>query len=262
MTRPFEFNKSLFFAILLVLGLTAYDLSKNLNAPSNGESIQISMNIPDGFSAHDVKAVYKSKTCTYSGISMATGAIDSRDGYYHFTVTPTRQTNSTFHTAEVPLSGGWRCNWKLSEIRFGLGYRNPAHFGENTVTGQSTNLVISYDEHNSGYNGTTAEGDLVVKKDLYPWIHERFINGHVTSINLFGQYGIHNNYYAPQARNIHFEPVVHSAFIVYSRGHKGKKVGRKPIFIYPDGSMQTESLVEPNFEKLQSIRAEAEQLQQ
>lgn len=265
MKSQLNFFTSQLIALLSVLGLTGCNSSQNLNPPKNGESVQVSINVPDGFTAHDIKVIYRSKTCIRSGTSLATGKKITRDGYQDLTITPELQVESNLYTAKVPVDGGGRCKWKLSNLVIDVGYTNTNEFGPDISKGSSAEIIVRYDEHRpykSGGRELNIEGDVAISADYYPWFHERFISGHQKSINLYGAYGDYMSVYAPQARKIQFEPKVHSDFIVYSKGYKEKMIGRHPVFTYPDGSMQPETFVHPNFQKLQSIRLKAEQSQQ
>ncbi|MNJ57466.1 hypothetical protein D3C77_530550 [compost metagenome] len=61
-------------------------------------------------------------------------------------------------------------------------------------------------------------------------------------------------YQALQARQVYFEPILHSDLVVYSAGPKVKKKGNHTAFTYPDGSVVADGKSKPNFLKLQSLR--------
>ncbi|MNY74886.1 hypothetical protein D3C86_2140160 [compost metagenome] len=65
-------------------------------------------------------------------------------------------------------------------------------------------------------------------------------------------------YQALQARQVYFEPVLHSKFFVYSVGPKEKKKGNFATFTYPDGSIEKIARAKPDFRRLQAIRQSAE----
>jgi hypothetical protein len=97
-----------------------------------------------------------------------------------------------------------------------------------------------------------------VVKDLYPWIKESFISGYIKRLGLSGKDGGDYTYYAPQARNVYFEPVLHSGFVVTSVAPKKHVIGDFIEFHYPDGTVESDGRSEPDFEKLQKIRLDAE----
>lgn len=103
------------------------------------------------------------------------------------------------------------------------------------------------------------EGDLIIKEDYYPWLKKRFLGGERESAGFKGnsQY-FYLMYKALNAKNIYFEPIVHSDFIVRSEGPKVKAPGNYTRIIYPDGSIEEDGRNGPDFEKLQAIRQAAE----
>jgi hypothetical protein len=120
--------------------------------------------------------------------------------------------------------------------------------------------VVIFDHNNSPRGGADikVDGDLMIKKDYYPWIKEHFIGGYSKRISLAGEGDIYLMYQALQARQVYFEPVLHSDFVVYSAGPKVKKEGNYTTITYPDGSFVADGRSGPNFRKLQAIRLSAE----
>ena len=100
---------------------------------------------------------------------------------------------------------------------------------------------------------------MILKKDFYPWISERFLGGHRKAIHIRGDGGIYDIYEAPRARVIYFEPVLHSDYLSYVVQPRVKKPGNHAIITYPDGSIQADGRRwGPDFRKLQAIRLKAE----
>ncbi|MNY43179.1 hypothetical protein D3C86_1781170 [compost metagenome] len=66
------------------------------------------------------------------------------------------------------------------------------------------------------------------------------------------------SYQALHAREVYFEPVLHSKFVVRSVGPQEKKKGNYATFTYPDGSVENVARATPRFQKLQAIRVAAE----
>jgi hypothetical protein len=102
------------------------------------------------------------------------------------------------------------------------------------------------------------EGNLMIKKDYYPWIDEEFLGPYKKTVSLTGEGDIYLSYQALQTRQVYFEPVLHSGFAVYSAGPKIKKEGNHTAFTYPDGSTSADGRSKPDFRKLQAIRLAAE----
>ena len=99
----------------------------------------------------------------------------------------------------------------------------------------------------------------MIRKDFYPWVKESFLGGYRKRVSLAGEGDIYLMYQAPQARQVYFEPILHSGFIVYSAGPKIKKEGNYTSIIYPDGGFEADGRYGPNFRKLQAIRLATEE---
>ena len=250
--------------LLLSVSLVGCNPNLQLSPPKDGELVEVSVNVPDGFTPSDVDVVYRSKTCTRSGVSLANGSMVTRDGYQTLKLKMMRKKGSTFHSAAVPVDGGGQCRWALSNLMFGLEYVDPTKLWPTALMGGSAVIIVRYDANRPPISSGREEkisDDLLIQADYYPWIHERFIGGHRTSLRFFGKTGDYIRFYAPSSRKIHFEPSFHTDFIVHSKGHKEKTIGLHHVFTYPDGSQQREKLGRPDFEKLQKIRFNAEQAQ-
>ncbi len=138
----------------------------------------------------------------------------------------------------------------------------PTPFGEKVIPGSGGGVVIVFDHNNpqrrvsSTINVTGA--DLRIVENYYPWVSESFIGGYVQRVRLSGRGGSYLTYNAVEARNIYFEPVLHRSYVVKSIAPKKPIVGEFPKFYYPDGTVESERLNKPSFEKMQKIRLEEE----
>ena len=93
-----------------------------------------------------------------------------------------------------------------------------------------------------------------MKEDYYIWVSERFIGNYSKLGGLFRDGDVYLTYRAPRARNIYFEPIVHSDYAVFSKGPAVKAIGARTTYLYPDGSTIESSKGQPDFQKLQCIR--------
>lgn len=246
--------------ITLIFSLSGCGPYQDLSPPLNGDSLEIIIDTPSGFAPMDVDAVYRSQTCKKTGHSLSNGSKFIRDEYQELTITPKIQEGHKTHTATIPVDGGGYCQWMLSNIRFGVIHKDIEQFGSNTHIGIPATVIIRFDEHRTfgGSNEKYVEGDLMIDKEFFPWIHEQFVGGYEKSINLVGKDGLDISYHAPSTRKINFTPKIHSNFLVSSKGNKEKVIGLYSEFTYPDGSKQRERLGFPNFEKLQSIQKKSQ----
>jgi hypothetical protein len=158
------------------------------------------------------------------------------------------------------MDGGGACQWRLSNVTFGVVYADPTRFGESVVVGGGGGIVVIFDQNNSPRGGADfqIDGDLMIKKDYYPWLKENFLDGYVKRISLAGEASLYLKYQALQARQVFFEPVLHSNYLVTSEGTKIHKVGSFIKFTYPDGTVVADGSHNPDLRKLQAIRLAAE----
>jgi hypothetical protein len=234
-----------------------YDLAP----PADSEQMTITVKVPKELVAETLGVMYRSAIC--KRISQgASGQRIELEGYQGIEVQLQQQGQNDLYTAKLPMDGGGACQWHLSNVMFGVAYKDPTHFGENVTYGAGGGVTVMFD-HNRPLRSSglpiKVEGDLMIRKDFYPWVKESFLGGYRKRVSLAGEGDIYLMYQAPQARQVYFEPILHSGFIVYSAGPKIKKEGNYTSIIYPDGSFEADGRYGPNFRKLQAIRLAAEE---
>ncbi|MBD9680324.1 hypothetical protein IB274_26710 [Pseudomonas sp. PDM18] len=246
--------------LALLASLTGCAKDQSLAPPTNSEQVTVRIKVPAELKARTIDVMYRSTLCTFTDHS-AYGDPYQRDGYQNMDIELTRQGQSDIYEAGVPKDGGGACQWRLSNVTFGVTYREPERFGENVVYGAGGGVVVIFDDNASPRGGANIKinGDLTIKESYYPWINEGFIGGHKKDISLLGDgYNYYLMYQAPDARLVSFEPVLHSIFMVYSTGPKEKKKGNFVTFNYPDGSIEQVPRARPDFRRLEAIRLAAE----
>jgi hypothetical protein len=207
--------------------------------------------------------MYRSAVCK----NITHGASGQRielEGYHGIDVQLRRLGASDLYQAKLPIDGGGACQWHLSNVMFGVAYSDPARFGENVTFGAGGGVVVMFDHNRPSRSSglpIKVDGDLTIKKDYYPWLSEAFLGGYRKQISLEGVGDIYLMYQALQARQVYFEPVLHSDFLVTSVQPKVKKKGNHTSFTYPDGSVVTDGRSRPDFRKLHAIRLAAESKQ-
>ncbi|MCK3861506.1 hypothetical protein E4P00_03995 [Pseudomonas sp. B329] len=146
----------------------------------------------------------------------------------------------------------------MSNVTFGVTYANTAHFGDNVRAGPGGGIIVMFDQHlpqqRSVFEPTrTVSGDLLIRKDYYPWVNEQFIGGHEKLAWIVGEGEIYSYYRALNARKVVFEPLLHADYAVYSIGPKVHKKGNRNQYTYSDGSVAMGGS-DPSFKKLQALR--------
>jgi hypothetical protein len=245
--------------LALCFSLSGCGQDYSLAPPVDSELITVTVKVPQELEAETMQVMYRSAICK----RITHGASGQRielEGRHGIDVQPQRQEQSDLYQVKLPMDGGGACHWRLSNVTFGVAYGNPTHFGENVTYGAGGGVVVIFDHNNSPRGGADFEvdGDLMIKKDYYPWVDEEFLGPYKRTVSLAGEGHIYLRYQALQARQVYFEPVLHSDFVLYSAGPKVKKKGNHTTFTYPDGSVLADGRSGPNFRKLQAIRLAAE----
>ncbi len=239
----------------LLFSLSGCAKDYSLSPPADSEQITVTVKVPKDLVAETMQVMYRSTLCTFTDHS-ASGKPYQRDGYQSTDIQPEREGQSDLYEAKLAVDGGGACQWRLSNVTFGVTYADPTRFGENVTFGAGGGIVVVFDHNNSprGRTGIEVEGDLAIRKDYYPRIDEDFLGRYKKTINLVGEARTYLNYQALQARKVYFEPVLHSDFVLYSAGPKVKKKGNFTTFTYPDGSVVADGKWHPDFLRLQTIR--------
>ncbi|MBD8597514.1 hypothetical protein [Pseudomonas sp. CFBP 8772] len=249
---------ALFFLLLTVIGGCSKDYTM---APSpEGEKVTITINAPQELAPEVLRVMYRSAKCQRVTHD-AHGQPQMLDGNNSYEGRFERSGETGMYHTELFVNGGGACEWRLSNVVFSVVYRTPERFGEGVVSGAGAEVIVVFD-HNSPQLRVSAPmavtgSELNVVKDFYPWIKESYIRGYIKRVDLSGGGGGDYTYYARQARTVYFEPILHSDFVVSSVAPKKHIVGDFIKFKYPDGTVESDGRSEPNFEKMQKIRAES-----
>lgn len=239
----------------LLFSLSGCATDYSLAPHANREQVTVTMKLPEELSARTLQVMYRSTLCTFTERN-ASGRPYQRDGYQSLDLQPLRRGQSDLYEATLAVNGGGDCQWRLSNVIFGVTYAAPNSFGKNVTWGAGGGVVVIFDHNNSPRGGADVEveGDLAIRKDYYPWVDEEFLGSYKKTVSLVGEGDIYLSYRAIRARQVYFEPVLHSDFVLYSAGPKVKKKGNYTSFTYPDGTTVADGKWHPNFLRLQTIR--------
>lgn len=245
--------------IVLLATLSGCAKDYNLAPPDDSQQITVTVKVPKELKARSMKVMYRSTLCTFTSRT-ASGVPYKRDGYQKADIQPMQRGQSDLYEAKLPIDGGGACQWRLSNVTFGVVYENPESFGKDVTFGAGGGVVVVFDHNNSprGGTGIKIDGDILIKKDYYPWIDEDFLGQYKKTVNLTGEVETYLGYQALQASKVYFEPILHSGFVLYSSGPKEKKKGNYSVFTFPDGSVVADGRPDSKFLKMQAIRNTAE----
>ena len=246
--------------LVVLISMNGCGQDYSLSPPANSELITVTVKVPKELKTENMWVMYRSTTCK-SITRGPSGQRDERDGHHSVYKEFQRQGQSDLYQIELPKDGGGACRWHLANVTFGVVYADPTRFGENVTAGAGAGVVVVFDHNNSprGGTGRAVDGDLIIKKDYYPWISESFIGRYEKDVSLLGESRTYYlSYQALKAKAVFFEPILHSGFLVNSVGPKVKDKCNYAVFNYPDGSIERVARAQPDFRRLQAIRNAAE----
>jgi hypothetical protein len=250
-------NSAVLFMCFFSLSGCAKDYS--LAPPANSQQITVTVKVPKELKARSMKVMYRSTLCTFTSRT-ASGVPYKRYGYQNADIEPIQRGQSDLYDAKLPIDGGGACQWRLSNVTFGVVYENPSQFGDGITYGAGGGVVVAFDSNKPSRSGPRiqVDGDLTIIKDYYPWVSETFLGQYTHRVSLIGEGDIYLGYQALQAKHVYFEPVLHSGFVLRSVEPKEKKKGNYTIFTLPDGRVLADGRPDTKFSKLQEIRMAAE----
>ncbi|WP_122604100.1 hypothetical protein, partial [Pseudomonas viridiflava] len=179
----------------LLISLSGCAKDYGLAPPVDSEKITVTVRVPKELKARPMKVMYRSPVCTFTDHT-GSGVAYKREGYQKFDLEPVRLGESDLYEAKLPVDGGGTCRWRLSNVTFGVVHKNPSQFGEDVIPGAGGGDVVVFDHNKPSRSGPSMEvdGDLVIRKDYYPWVKERFLGGHVKRVSLMGAGDIYIGY--------------------------------------------------------------------
>lgn len=259
---PSARTKLLCFALLALISgcVKDYDV---LTPPPDSEKVKIVIKVPAELEPKTLRAKYESARCRMFIDFPGVGRVPFPGSNFQ-NLKFTRRGETEFYQAEVFVDGGGECEWQLDNVEFGVAYRIPNRFANKVTAYFAGTVIVMFDGEHAPFNTVDqfVEGpDLKIVKDYYPWVREAYELGYYDkSVNLAKEYESYRAYRARDARNIYFEPVLHSDLVVTSTSPK-KRVADEIVtttFRYPDGTEESNTGLEPDYEKMQKIRLKTE----
>jgi hypothetical protein len=261
MNHAKTFLKALVLCCVLLTFVSGCAKDYSMNPLPDGEKVVIVIKMPEELEPQPLRVMYRSSVCR-KVVHDGDGRPESLEGYNGYGSELTRRGATEFYEARLFIDGGGRCKWRLSNVVFSINYRIPSRFGESVTQGIGGTVIIEFDGNDAQFSfGRTRNvvgPDLIMVKDYYPWLSEKFIGGYARRANLSSEGGGYLTYKAREARRINFEPVLHSDVVVTSVSPKKHIIGDFIQFYYPDGTVESNGQSVPNFTKMQKIRLAAE----
>ncbi|OMH51711.1 hypothetical protein [Providencia stuartii] len=249
----FLYHKTAFTALLSVFFLQGCAKSDTFIPPINGESLHFTATLPQELASSPIYAVYRSEICRKENRT-SNMEVYTVPGY-HREQYPLTMNASNQVEADIPQSGGGKCEWKLSNIKFEVKLKDPSkidpliskNFGSEATFVLDNNAPATFD---GGYEKKS--GDFYEILTLFPLITEDFIGGHEKSFWLIAKYET-MTYKVKSAKNININFDYKSAIKTYSIGPKKKNKDSMATFIYPNGEQEVTRERFPQYKKLLEI---------
>ncbi|GAC1035228.1 hypothetical protein thsps21_60600 [Pseudomonas sp. No.21] len=230
-------------------------MNQDLSPPSVGETVSVSVKVPKDLVANTMRVMYRSEKCPITR-SDGSGGRYKIDGAKAIEVEPQRQGMTDIYEAKLAKDGGGFCEWKLSNVTFGIHFGNTEQFGEKVDFSGGGEVVVIFDnnlpQQQSMYGARDVDGDVLISEDYFPWLSKIFLNGERSVIELYGSQSF-LTFKSLSARKVVFQPRYHADLLVRTIGVKA--AGGAPEVVYPDGSRQL-ARSRPNINRLKEIAAD------
>ncbi|HDF2326860.1 TPA: hypothetical protein PC537_000380 [Morganella morganii] len=249
-------NKLTVTVLLLPVILTGCAYSTTLSPPADSRNIHFSATVPADLESLPLSAMYRSKKCTRTRTS-GSGKSYEVPGF-NSAKYPLSVTASGDVTADIPVNGGGYCDWQLSNIKFEVKLKNPQKIDPEITKNYGFETVFITDNNapqvfNGGYN--SRNGDFNELLLLFPFIRERAFDKHEKLFFIIGEsdtltYRLFNN------GNIHLTIKYEKNMFSYWSDLVKEKIDKKTYLKYPDGGIEYDSGIFPDYKKLLKIREE------
>ncbi|WP_157791830.1 hypothetical protein ACQCLI_13755 [Pseudomonas nitroreducens] len=244
------------FVVLFLLASQGGCTNYNLDPPRDGEKFLVRVKAPSDIKADRLAVIYISTQCQEKYYNFASPGAKYSNRFKVLGV-DLKSVGNELYEVSLEQDGGGACQWSLYKATLKVVYRHPERFSADIASSYGDEVSLEF-YRDAVSNGSTYSADknvLVVPKSYYPWISEGFIGGYSKSFILFGR---KSSYGLRDKRQVYFDMVMHSEFAVYSVGPKYKDKGSYEVFTYPSGRVENSTRSEPDFDKLEADRLDAE----
>ncbi|EOE3834152.1 hypothetical protein ACKERJ_004128, partial [Providencia stuartii] len=219
--------------------------------PLDGENIHFTATVPNELEALPISATYRSEICRKERRN------SNRETYtipgFHREEYPLATNASNQVEADIPKSGGGKCDWKLSNIKFEVKLKDPSkidplisqNFGTEATFVLDNNAPATFD---GGYEKKS--GDINEQLILFPLISERFLGEHVKNFWLIGKYDV-ITYKIYNSKKINLTILYKKNFLTHWQGRRDQNGNTS--MSYPDGTIIYNGDTKPQYNKLIEI---------
>jgi len=238
--------------LLSIITLQGCAQNQSFLPPTDGERLHFTATIPQELISSPIYAVYRSEICRKENRT-SNMEVYTVPGYHREQYPLTTNTSNQVE-ANIPQSGGGKCDWKLSNFVFEVKLKDPSkidpliskNFGVEATFVLDNNAPATFD---GGYEQKS--GDINETLTLFPLIRENFIGGHEKSFWLIAKYET-MTYKVKNTNKINININYQSNVISHWVSVKKKEKGAKPTMIYPNGDI-VYGEYKPKYKKLVEI---------
>ncbi|WP_236209721.1 hypothetical protein [Pseudomonas tohonis] len=232
-------------------------MNQDLSPPPGGETVSVSVKVPKDLAANTMRVMYRSEKCPITR-SDGSGGRYEIDGAKAIEVVPQRQGMTDIYESKLARDGGGFCEWKLSNVTFGVFYGAPEILGEDVHVGGGGGLVVIFDDNEAQRVSLSSPpkevlGDLLIENDYYIWVDRQYLIEEKSLVWLYDGVDIYRTYKAENAKSVVFEPSLYRGGLSILLDQK-KKEGNHTRFFYPDGSVSADYRTEPDIRRLNKLR--------
>ncbi|MEQ4672854.1 hypothetical protein AB7W88_20535 [Providencia vermicola] len=246
------YNKIGLVALLSVITLQGCAQSQSFSPPANGEQLHFTATISSELVSSPIYAVYRSEICRKENRN-SNMEVYTVPGYhreqYSLTVKASNQVG-----ANIPMSGGGKCDWKLSNIKFEVKLKDPLkidpliskNFGVEATFVLDNNAPATFD---GGYEQKS--GDVNETLTLFPLVSQRYPSENTKQIWLISKYKT-MTYKVNNSKKIDINVDYKSDLKSYWYGIKNEGDSMATL-VYPNGKQEKTREIFPDYEKLSEI---------
>lgn len=130
---------------ILFLTSCSVPIKRNLSPSDKTVWVKLEIKNPSSYTKPiPLEVRYISRECRKKRVSGFDGSVITEPNY-NVTQIPLQQKFNDIWEAQVAISGGGSCNWKLSAINFGIKYNDTSHLGNNLSPGAAVGATVAFD---------------------------------------------------------------------------------------------------------------------
>ncbi|MGO2307149.1 MAG: hypothetical protein ACTH5W_20885, partial [Providencia sp.] len=241
--------------VLLLSGCSSQPLFYNeFLPPKDSKQVTIEVDVPQGYEIRPLNVMYRSDKCK---VNRRVSEREYRDvpGFHNMEILLNQQGNTSIFAKEIPITGGGRCDWRLSNVTASLDFskNHPLAHTAKTFIGRS--LIFIFDTNSPKRSGgyiNKVKGNLIISKKHFPKINKNSINNKLVLTLLGGS--LYEYYDISQPQKIQWKPIVRNNIYVmteYSGNAEKDKKGKQVK--YSDGTVSQGDTDDEMYKKLLSM---------